>query len=231
MGQPLPVMVRAMAFRQISDKDDQVRSRIERTSQGRESGLQPLRRRRDWLPLLIGPVGLLICVGLSRFDAFFQQLQNRLEAPAPFLVGLVAAIYLARFVFHRNALFLLLGVLATGMALREIHDLSGMHFMKKGIYVILGIVVVWGAIWRRPVVAAIRSDPRHTCWLAATFVAYLLAVLVMRRAFRFVPGEHHIHRSLEECAETVAHLMFLVTSLVASRPKPGKSLVPADASA
>ena len=52
--------------------------------------------------------------------------------------------------------------------------------------------------------------------LAGTLSAYLLAFLVSKRAFRFVPGEHDVHAFLEEGLETVCHLMLVLTSVIGS---------------
>ena len=57
------------------------------------------------------------------------------------------------------------------------------------------------------------ADVRHTSWLLATLATYVLAFLLYRRAFRFVPGEETCHNFLEEGIETVCHGMLIVTSL------------------
>jgi hypothetical protein len=188
------------------------------------SYLQSLRRQGTWWPMLIGPIAALICVGLSRMDEFFQPLQRSLEVPAPFLVGAAAVIYMVRYACQRRRGFLLLALLATAMTLREIHDLPGMKFMDPGIYISAGTLAVLAIIWYRRIAEESLQDCRHTSWVLATGLAYFLAVLIMRRVFRFVPGEQHIHRSLEECAETVAHVMFIVTSLLATWRKPKSSV-------
>lgn len=169
--------------------------------------------------MLISPIAAMICVGLSRMDEFFLPLQRSLEAPAPFLIGTVAVIYAARYARQRSRGFLLLALLAGAMTLREIHDLPGLGFMHIGIYVSAGALAVLGIVWLRPLADEALQDPRHTCWVLATGLAYVLAVLIQRRVFKFIPGEQHIHRPLEECAETIAHAMFLVTSLLATWPK------------
>ena len=67
-----------------------------------------------------------------------------------------------------------------------------------------------------PIDRAVRADWRHTSWVLAVFVAYAVCLLVQRRAFRWWgPWEQHIHRSLEECTEDVAHAMFVVAALTA----------------
>jgi hypothetical protein len=171
----------------------------------------------NWWLMLLPLAGLGGSVLLSHVDdAWFQTLQGSLEVPAPFMIGFVCVVYLLRSWRQRSALFLLLGVLAFAMALRELHDLPWLGFVKTGVYVALGGVIAWGVLWRDRVWKCLSTDWRHTSWLAATFFAYFLAVVIQRRAFRFIPGEHHIHRSLEECAEFIAHGLFIATCLIAS---------------
>ncbi|MCY2931239.1 MAG: hypothetical protein NTV86_17475 [Planctomycetota bacterium] len=66
---------------------------------------------------------------------------------------------------------------------------------------------------------AMRADWRHTSWFLATFAAYAVALIVQRRTVKWGPSEQEMHRSLEEWTETVAHAMFVVSSLVAWRLK------------
>ncbi len=185
--------------------------------QGSASPRLSLRQQLTWWPMAIQPVALVACIVYSRIDpAFFYKLQNLLEVPAPFLIGLAALLYLGRSIAQRNLLFALLGVMAAVMTLREIHDLPGLGIMKRIIYIAPCVLAGIAVLCRVRIKRELGGDPRHTSWVLAMMAAYLLAVLVGRRAFRIVPGEHEIHRSLEECAETVAHLMFLTANLVAS---------------
>lgn len=179
--------------------------------------------RITWWPMLLAPAALLACLALTPMDSLFQRLQNDLDALAPFLIGAVCAVYAAKFLLCRNPLMLLLATMAAAMTLREIHDLPGMRFIDKGIYVSLGLGAAWALLSHRRLEASLRADWRHASWLLVTFAAYFLAVLVARRAFRIVPGEHHIHRSLEECAETIAHGLFLLTGLLARLRGPGRA--------
>ena len=172
------------------------------------------------LRLLIIPPALVgLCVLVCLWPPAAEHLQNDLEVVAPCLVALVAAVYAIRWIKGRRLVHGMLSLLAVAMTLREVHDTPGLEFMSKGIYMCLAAFgVAWALLWRR-LDADLRADWRHASWLAASFAAYFLAVLIARRAFRAIPGEHAMHRSLEECAETVAHLMLLATSLLARQPE------------
>ena len=122
---------------------------------------------------------------------------------------MAAAVYAIRSVVTRNPLYILLTGLAAVFTLREFH----FDWVHSGVYVMLAALGVWAGLWRKRLAGPLR-DSQHTSWLIATFAAYLLSQLIARRAFRAVPGEGPIHRSLEECAETAAHLIFIATSLV-----------------
>ena len=177
----------------------------------------------NWLLLLLAPIGAGIAVVTSCFDPKgFQQLQVTLEYAAPFLVGLVAVIYAVRALITRSRLCILLAALAAAFTIRENQDLPYMSWAHEGIYVMVAIIGVWAAVWAKSLAKPLR-DWQHTSWVVATFWAYLVAMLIGRRAFKGIPGEHEIHRSLEESAETVAHMMFLATSLVGSWRRPAWS--------
>ena len=67
---------------------------------------------------------------------------------------------------------------------------------------------------RNNVAAQLSITAAHNSTGMVRLWAYARAFLLYRRSFRFLPGEDHLHNFLEEGAETVAHLMLIVTSLV-----------------
>ena len=177
-----------------------------------ETNTESPRRRINGLPLLIPLASIAVAVGVSRIWVEpFRVFKPFLEAPAPFMTGLVAAVYATRSLATRNRLAILLTALAAAFTLREIH----WDWTHKGIYVMLAGIGLWAAVWHKSLREPLR-DRRHTSWLTATFFAYFFSQLIARRAFRFIPGEQEIHVPLEEWAEVTAHLMFLVTSLIGS---------------
>ncbi len=178
-------------------------------------------RQVNWWLLLLIPLTIALFVAHSRLDPKgFQRLQNSLEHPAPYLVALAAVIFAARFIYTRNPLCAILTVLAAAFVIREFHFewRSGeRHFdwTGKGVYVVLVALAVWAVFWRKRLAEPL-SDWRHTSWLIVTCAAYVTAQLIARRVFRSIPGEQEIHRSLEECAETTAHLLLIVSSFIGS---------------
>lgn len=154
-------------------------------------------------------------------DPFFYSLQDYLDRDyvAPVIIGLAAAIYLLCAFRHRSLLCLLLGLLALNFTLRELRDVPGLGFMSKAVYVIAVVIAVVGVRYFPRIVNAMRADWRHTSWFLATFAAYAVALLVQRRTCKWGPSEQEMHRSLEEWTETLAHAMFVVSSLVALRLK------------
>ena len=175
-------------------------------------------RKVNWWLMGIAPPAILASVLFSRFypDAF-HKLQWWLEYPAPYMIALVAAMYLIRAVRTSNPLYIILVALTISLTCREFH-FTGTH---RGIYVALIGIAVWVGVWHKRMHRPLR-DFRHTSWLLATMAAYVLSQVIARRAFRFIPGEQAIHRSLEECAETIAHVMFIVTSLVGTWRRYGR---------
>lgn len=166
----------------------------------------------NWLLLLIPIFAVGLAVMTSRYDLErFTGLQVILEYPAPWMVAIVAGVYILRSVWTRNRLYIILAGLAAIFTMREFH----FEWMDKGVYFLLAALGMWALLWRKSLVYPL-AEKQHTSWLVATCFAYVLSQLIARRAFRCVPGEHEIHRSLEECAETAAHMMFIATSLVGS---------------
>jgi len=173
-------------------------------------------------PMLAGPLAVVASVAVSAaWPERFQDLQVQLERPAPYLVALAAAIYAARAARMRNPLHALLAALGAALTCREIH-FAGTGW---GVYVALGVLAAWAVLWRKRLAAPLR-DHRHVSWLLAAMAAYVLSQLIARRAFRFVPGEHAIHRSLEECAETAAHVVFIISALAGSWRRPTRGTIP-----
>ena len=175
----------------------------------------------NWWWMLLGPLAIAVAIVHSLLaPEHFQRLQVTLEIPAPYLVGFVGLIYAIRFIRTRNPLFILMTVLALTLMLREFHfewRTAESHFdwTGKGLYVALAALGVWAVRWRNRLIEPLR-DSKHTSWIIATFWVYFLSQLIARRAFRGIPGEHEIHRSLEEYIEMAGHLMLIITSLVGS---------------
>ena len=182
-------------------------------------------RRLSWWPLLLAPAAVAaVSIPHALGDTRVLMLQHSLDDYGPFLIGLAAAMYVTRGFVTRNPLYIILAVLASAMTIREIHfeHTAAEQYIKKGIYVAAALIGIWWFIWRRRLVAPLMGDRRHWSWLTCTLLVYALSVIVSRRLFKFVPGEKAMHRVAEETLETVAHLMFIVTSLLGNWRRPSR---------
>jgi len=186
-----------------------------------------------WWPLLLGPAAIGIAVLLGTFgwefsfytlgamgdeqDEYgfipvlwnYDKLVAALESIAHWLLVIPTIVYWVRAIHTRNPLYVILTVLAASLLCREIHFTG----MDKAIYPLGVIILIWVVAWR-DIIAKPLKDRRHTVWLVATVVAYFFALLADRRALKFIPDEAQIHSQIEECAETMSHLVMIVTSLV-----------------
>ncbi len=168
-------------------------------------------RRVSWWPMLLGPLGVAAVVVASRTYGRFNMLDHELDKIGPYLLIVPVAIYAIRSAVTFNPLFVVLTFLTASLLCREIH-FSG---MDKIIYGCMAVTGAWMVLWRRRLIRPL-TDWRHTSWLICTMATYVLSQVIARRAFRFVPGEDPIHSKIEEGVETMAHLMLIITSLVAS---------------
>jgi len=104
-----------------------------------------------------------------------------------------------------------LTVVCAVFLLREVHvPVPG---WKEGFYVAVGLIGLWCVGWRRRLWPVVVGQTRGR-WLVATTWAYLLALLVQRRALKFLPHEADIHIQLEEVGENLAHLFLLILGLL-----------------
>jgi len=178
----------------------------------------PRWRSLTWWPGLIAPAAVLLLAGIGALGAVWPAVGYVVRGPgqtwadeaAPYLVAAAVGVCVVRTLVTRNGLNVIVMALATVLLLREIH----FEWTHRGVYPMLAGVGLWAVAWRRRLRGPVLGDLRRSCWLAATLSAYLLAFLISRRAFRFVPGEQEVHAFLEEGLETVCHGMLVVASAV-----------------
>lgn len=172
-------------------------------------------RRLSWWPWLLAPagVGLLLAANAAGVDA--GRFQGFVEPFAPLLIAGAVIVYAIKAAYTRNPLLLILTALSLSLFCRECQEYRLFAWAHRGIYVMLAGVAIWALAWRRRIRRPLR-DVRHSSWLLATMWTYLVAFLLYKRVFRFIPGEEAVHNFLEEGIETVAHLMLVATSLLAS---------------
>lgn len=171
----------------------------------------PARWRHFW-PVLAGPAAVVLVVLASFFYKGFDTLDERLDRAAPWVLLLAAVMYWVRCIVTRNMLYTILTVVVGTLLLRELH---WSPTIKVAAYPILVVCGVWMLVCRDLLAEPFR-DRRHTVWLIATLATYVLAQLIDRRVFKFVPGEDGIHSKIEEAVELAGHLTLLVSSLVGS---------------
>ena len=146
------------------------------------------------------------------------------EIVALYLIGPAAGLYLVRAVLLRRTVDVVLAILAGAFLVREIHfDYGSEYILMAGLFV----TALLGVLWRKRIASGILEDPRQASWVICMFVVYVVSQLITKRIFRFIPGEGRYHSHFEEATETAAHIMFVVSALVAkwriprSAPKQG----------
>ncbi|MFP4139788.1 MAG: hypothetical protein ACOCZU_06560 [Planctomycetota bacterium] len=160
------------------------------------------------LPLLLG-IAAVTALAVQSNDA----ISVPLEAAAPFILAAAVLAHAARSAVSRSLLSVVLACTSAVFILRELHDLPELRWMDKAIYVFLtaaALVIAWK---HRRISRELRADPLKASLFGFTLVAYMVALLIDRRVFKFIPGEQSIHTVLEESAETIAHLSLLAVGL------------------
>lgn len=133
------------------------------------------------------------------------------------LIGLAAVLYCVAAAKRRSILFGLLAVMAINFTFRELREHPQLEFMYRWVYVFAGAIAVLGVVFIRRVVEEFNADPRHASWMLAMMFAYFIAIVEQRRAFAFIPEEQSVHRSLEECMEDIAHVVYILSAVMALR--------------
>ena len=192
-----------------------------------ESITENARGRLRWFhfwPLLLGPATVGLIALASRYyggidpnnaDLNHIRLDTHLDWVAPRLALVTAFLFWVRCMGTRNPLHMVLTVVAGTLLLRELHwsDDNWSPIIKNSAPPILIICGIWAWIWRdllkRPL-----ADRRHAVWVIAAAATFLLAQLIERRVFRFVPGEGPIHSKLEEAVEVAGHVSLLIAALI-----------------
>ena len=155
----------------------------------------------------------MICVYLFHWAGLENLYAKRLhETLALVILPLALVSYGAGAAYGRRSIHLILTILTIALFCRE------WHFKGTGIgiYVSLVAVGVWTYLWREKIKPALLHK-QFRIWLISTCTTYFLSVLISRRLFKhlFLPLEKQLHVPLEEVTETAAHLMMLITSLIA----------------
>ncbi len=192
----------------------------------------PLKARllqiRTYLPVLAGPLAILIVVGyyqwlLWRFPDAAETRQLALqdwyvffEGLEPWLLTVIVALYWGKAIFTRNLTYVVIGVLAGCLLLRELH---WSPTIKLAIFPLLGICFAWLFLWR-DIVDRPERNWVHTLFFFSALCLYLLCQLVEKRVLGgripIIPDFDVIHSQIEEFLECVAHCVLLAAAVFGS---------------
>ncbi len=131
------------------------------------------------------------------------------EVVALILMPAAVAVFAARWAVGRDRFHLVFACASIVLLCREIH----FRGTGNGVYVAAALIGVWAFLWRRHLLPALVGRPRGR-WLVVTAWSYLLALLIQRRALRFLPLEATLHVRMEEVLENLSHLFLVILGLV-----------------
>jgi hypothetical protein len=192
-----------------------------------------LKRVTSWLPILLAPVGVVaiivyyqyLCGCFTGPDAAavkFEKIQDIsvfLEFIAPWLLVVATGLYWLKAIGARNPTYVVLTVLVGCLLLRELHWNPA---IKKAIYPLLIICLVWALFWR-DLMDKPSENPRHTIFLFCGIATYGLSQFFEKRLFRFLPWEGTLHSQFEETIEVAGHVLILLAAILGSwRKRPLK---------
>lgn len=163
---------------------------------------------------LIGlPVLLGVAIAIALLGPSNDAVSHPLELAAPFILAAAVLAHVVRSAVSRSLLSAILACTSLAFILRELHDMPGLGWMDKAIYVFLTAAALIIAWQHRRIASELETDTVKATLTGFMLVAYVLALLIDRRVFQYIPGEQSIHTVLEEAAETIAHLSLLVVGL------------------
>jgi len=135
--------------------------------------------------------------------------KNTHEMIALCLLSAALAVAVKGCLVQRDRFYVVLAALCLVFLLREIHFPGAKEVLYGGV----GVIGIWSVLWRKHLLGGLMGKARGR-WLVITVWAYVLALLIQRRALKFLPDEEHIHVQLEEVLENVAHLFLLILNLL-----------------
>ena len=181
----------------------------------------PFKRITTYLPWLIAPVVILVLIAFyqhllhqspARQSAGLREIITTLEAVAPWILATALGVYWFKAIFTRNLTYVILAAVVACLLLRELHwD----PMIKKAIFPLLGICLVWAIIWR-DVIDRPMENWSHTVFFAAALGTYAFGQLVEKRIFKFIPYEPVLHSQIEEGIEVAAHLLIFLAGVFGS---------------
>ena len=157
------------------------------------------------------------CAGKACRDGYLSK--SRLENAGVVLIAIALGANAVRYYVRRNPVHLVFSALALAFFCREVHFTG----TGSGVYVALVLIGAWVFLWRRKLAPSLFVRTFRV-WLGSTAVTYVLSQLIARRVFRKLnlPYEDEVNVPLEELVENVAHVMFLITSLIGASVRSGR---------
>ena len=168
-----------------------------------------VRRVLPWWPAIIPPLAIPAVYLATAVGADWAVAKRTHEAAAMVLLPLALAACALRLAIRRDRLHLVLTVAVAALLCREIH----FHGAKPGFYVAAAGIAVWAAFWRKSLLESLLCRAKGR-WVVLAGWAYLVALLIQRRALRFLPAEGDLHVQMEEVAESIAHAFVIVLGIL-----------------
>jgi len=169
----------------------------------------PLTIAREWWPMLL-PVLVMVGVYGAKSAGWTAALDKPLhEIIALCLLSSALTVAIKGWLAGRERFGLVLTALCLVFLLREIHFPGAKIVLYGGV----ALIGVWAVLWAKSLLPSLLGRPRGR-WLVVVIWTYALALLVQRRALKFLPDEENIHIELEEVIENLGHLFLLILGLL-----------------
>jgi hypothetical protein len=171
-----------------------------------------------WWPLLLGPIAMVlvyIADGTGQQELFSRGSNERM---ALVLVGISLVLFAVQAIIFRSEFHLFMAVLCAAFFCQEWH----FYGTSRGVYVALALLGIWAVIRRVDFARIVGNGHLNKIWIVTMMATYLLSQLIARRVFKHIPvlpNEAHLHITLEETVETLAHLTMIVVCILKARPQ------------
>ena len=167
------------------------------------------RRVLPWWPAVIPLLAIPTVYLATAVGADWLVAKRTHEVLALALLPVALAACALRLAIRRDRLHLVLTVAVAALLCREIHFPGA----KPGFYAAAGGIAVWAALWRKSLLQSLLGRAKGR-WFVLAGWAYLFALLIQRRALRFLPAEGDLHVQMEEVAESIAHAFVIVFGIL-----------------
>ena len=168
-----------------------------------------VRRVLPWWPAVIPLLAIPAVYLATAAGADWLVAKRTHEGLALALLPIALAACAIRLAIRRDRLHLVLTVGVAALLCREIHFPGA----KPGFYAAAGGIAVWSVFWRQSLLKGLLGRAKGR-WFVLAGWAYLVALLIQRRALRFLPAEGDLHVQMEEVAESIAHAFVIVLSIL-----------------